>query len=374
MIAFLAEALDVARGGGAERAIRATARALARRTEVAIFAPADRLGGPEPGVEVVGVPLRARGRTARARELARALTDAARARGAAARGGDAATLIACGKLLGADLVWSQGGLHAAARAAGARAGRSALGALVARAARAFRPVERVFDEIERENVEAARRGELRWIALSERVRRDLAAHHGPAPELTGRLAVVRNGVEVARFERRREHGERRVRALFVAHAFALKGLDRALRGLAHAPSATLDVVGRAPSARWERLARRLRVAERVRWRGAVDDLAPLLHETDVLLHPSRYDPCSIVVLEALAAAVPVIATREDGSSEIVGAGGFVLEDPDDALETGARLEALAEPATRAAMSEAARRAARSTEDVAADLLAAARRA
>jgi UDP-glucose:(heptosyl)LPS alpha-1,3-glucosyltransferase len=117
------------------------------------------------------------------------------------------------------------------------------------------------------------------------------------------------------------------------------------------------------------MARGLGVAERVRWTGVVGEVAPLLAASDVLLHPTRYDPCSLVVLEALAASVPVIASRADGSSELVGGAGFVLDDPDDAREVGARLEALAEPDARRACAAAARLATRSTDAVAAELLA-----
>jgi len=354
VIALLAESLDPARGG-AERAIRATARALARRGEVVLYAPADRIGPPEPGIEIVAVDVRGTG-AIRARALARVLSERARERGG--------TLVACGKILGADVVWSHGGVHAAARRAAALAGRSALGGAVARAARALRPVERVFDAIERANVEAARRGELVWVALSDRVARDLAARH----HLTG-VPVVRNGVELSRFGARRDGGARHVRALFVAHAFALKGLDRALRALVHAPSVRLEVVGRGAPRPFERLARKLGVASRVVFVGGVAEVASRLAEADVLVHPTRYDPCSLVVLEALAASVPVVVSREDGASEIVGDGGFVLDDPDDPREVGERLESLSDPSLRDRLSRAARREARSTDACAEELLA-----
>jgi UDP-glucose:(heptosyl)LPS alpha-1,3-glucosyltransferase len=352
VIALLAESLDPTRGG-AERAIRATARALAKKTDVRLYGPADRLGPAEPGIETVGVALKARSRAARARELASALSDEARRRGG--------TVVACGKILGADLLWSHGGVHAASRDASARTSRLPLP--VARALRRLRPVERVFDEIERENVEAARSKRLLWVALSNRVGRDLVERHD-----LPFAAVVRNGVELERFSPREEHGGREVRALFCAHAFALKGLDRAIRALAFAPSAHLTVVGRGAPGRFLELARARGVAERVTWKGEVPDLAPELARADVLLHPTRYDPCSLVVLEALAASVPVITTRADGSSEVVGEGGFVLRDPDDAVEAGAWLEALADPLARERVSRAARASARSIESCAGDLL------
>ena len=38
---------------------------------------------------------------------------------------------------------------------------------------------------------------------------------------------------------------------------------------------------------------------------------------DFLVHPTFYDPCSLVVLEALACGLPVITTRANGASELL---------------------------------------------------------
>ena len=50
---------------------------------------------------------------------------------------------------------------------------------------------------------------------------------------------------------------------------------------------------------------------------------------DVFVHPTRWDACSLVTLEAMASALPVITTIMDGSSERItdGADGFVLPRP-----------------------------------------------
>jgi UDP-glucose:(heptosyl)LPS alpha-1,3-glucosyltransferase len=55
------------------------------------------------------------------------------------------------------------------------------------------------------------------------------------------------------------------------------------------------------------------------------------HAADLLVHPTYYDPCSRVVLEALAAGLPVITTRFNGAAERITSGrqGYVLESPDD---------------------------------------------
>jgi len=372
-VALLAEALDPARGGGAERAIRATARALARAgARVLLYAPADRLGPPLAGVELAGVELASRSRAGRAREVSLELSR--RARSDAPR----ATLVALGKILGADLVWSHGGVHAASRRASAQAGRSRAGGLLARAARALRPVESVFDSIERANAESAARGELRIVALSERVRRDLADFHGCDPS---QVPIVRNGIDLSRFDlspeersRAREELGRLAKkapgesvAAFVGHAFFLKGLDRAIRSLGHVKRSKLVVFGRGDARPFLELARALGVPDRVFFPGDTTDLDRLLAGADLLVHPSRYDPCSLVVLEALAAGVPVVASRADGSSEIVGKeAGFVLENPDDPRELASRIDELASRGE--ASLRGARASARSIEACAHELL------
>jgi len=64
-----------------------------------------------------------------------------------------------------------------------------------------------------------------------------------------------------------------------------------------------------------------------------DQLGAILGEMDVMIHASTWDSYSTVVLEALAARVPVIAVRETGTVEIVtdGINGFLFgrHDMDD---------------------------------------------
>jgi len=51
------------------------------------------------------------------------------------------------------------------------------------------------------------------------------------------------------------------------------------------------------------------------WRA---DVPQLLKRADVLLLPSRYEGMPNVVLEAMAAGVPIVATRAEGTEEILG--------------------------------------------------------
>lgn len=68
------------------------------------------------------------------------------------------------------------------------------------------------------------------------------------------------------------------------------------------------------------LAHRLGVADIVSFAGFVpdDDLKALLHQADVVVIPSLYEPFGIVALEALAAGAPLVAAASGGLAEILG--------------------------------------------------------
>ena len=74
------------------------------------------------------------------------------------------------------------------------------------------------------------------------------------------------------------------------------------------------------------LARELGVVDRIRLIGVVDDVAPYLRAADLLLLPSQTEAFGLVALEALAAGVPVIASRVGGLPEVVehGVSGYLL--------------------------------------------------
>lgn len=74
------------------------------------------------------------------------------------------------------------------------------------------------------------------------------------------------------------------------------------------------------------LARELGVLDRVRLIGVVDDVAPYLRGADLLLLPSQNESFGLVAMEALAAGVPVIASRVGGLPEVVqhGVSGYLF--------------------------------------------------
>ncbi|HET8698703.1 MAG TPA: glycosyltransferase [Gammaproteobacteria bacterium] len=110
-----------------------------------------------------------------------------------------------------------------------------------------------------------------------------------------------------------------------ARLFPVKGVALALHALppllARGLDARLEIAGEGPEReRLEALARRLAVAERVRFLGAVRDMREFYSRIDCLVHPPLTEAFGLVALEAAAHGCPVIAAAIDGLPEAVADG------------------------------------------------------
>ena len=148
-----------------------------------------------------------------------------------------------------------------------------------------------------------------------------------------------------------------------------KGQEHLLRAapaiLQRHPRARFAVIGGTPGgfdagepARLRALAAELGVSERVGFLGQRDDVAELLAGLDVFVHASRAEPFGIVIVEAMAAGVPVVADPGGGVPEIVehGVSGLLASGPDAIAEAVARY--LDDPAEAARIAAVARERAR----------------
>ncbi|AMV39831.1 glycosyltransferase family 4 protein [Planctomyces sp. SH-PL62] len=145
--------------------------------------------------------------------------------------------------------------------------------------------------------------------------------------------------------------------LFVGHNYALKGLEPLIRGLAarNKPGVRpihLLICGGGRPGWYRRLAQRLGVGEFVHFLGFHDDVRECYWSSDFFISPTYYDPCSLVVLEALACGLPAVTTACNGASELMDHGrqGFVLSAPDARDELVAALDGMADESRRRAMS------------------------
>ncbi len=90
--------------------------------------------------------------------------------------------------------------------------------------------------------------------------------------------------------------------------------------IARRPQAYLLCVGSAApeiqTSLWE-TASKLGIAERIRFTGVRNDVKRIMAETDVVTLPSKYEACSMAIIEAMAMGKPVVATRAGGNPELI---------------------------------------------------------
>ncbi len=204
----------------------------------------------------------------------------------------------------------------------------------------FNPLHRVYLTLERRLFEGGCRAA---IANSQRGKSEILKHYRADPE---RIRVIYNGVDLDRFRPpdAEVRGKARERAgltendhavLFVGSGFARKGLETAVRAMAHlSPRSSgrtvLLVVGRGDATPYTRLAVSLGLGDCVRIVGPTTDVMPWYHAADLLLLPTLYDPFANVCLEALACGLPVVTTTANGAAEVLTQDtGVVVDDAQD---------------------------------------------
>jgi glycosyltransferase involved in cell wall biosynthesis len=199
------------------------------------------------------------------------------------------------------------------------------------------------------------------VAVSQQVMGELTQAGVPA----ARVRVIPNGVDIEEFRPgapcRETLGLPEGRLiLFVGDIkTSRKNLDTVLRSMTRVNDATLLVVGDDSGSAYPRLASELGVEARTRFLGFRGDIAQLMRTADLFVFPSRYEPSGLVLFEAAASGLPIIASRTAGGIEILGENGCVLlSDPEDDGELAAAIRhLLASPSELERLRQAARRAA-----------------
>ncbi len=172
------------------------------------------------------------------------------------------------------------------------------------------------------------------VAVSEKVRQELI-QIGVPPD---RVLTILNGVDATEFypgtpERARFGLPPDVRiALFAGDMKSpRKNLDTVLRALPETPGLHLAVAGREAGTPYPALAQSLGVADRVHFLGFQKAMPALMRSVDLMVFPSRYEACPLVLLEALASGLPVVTSRSAGAADFVTSDvGAMLDDCDDA--------------------------------------------
>jgi glycosyltransferase involved in cell wall biosynthesis len=175
------------------------------------------------------------------------------------------------------------------------------------------------------------------IAVSEYLRSELEAK---LPEAQGKTHVIDSGVDLTRFrDVRPAHALERPAFLHVGSLSERKNVVRLAEAFERLGRGSLTFVGDGP------LRDRVEGRPRVRVVGRVphDDVPGWLASADVVCGPALVEPFGQALLEAMACARSVVATRVGGPPEFVGVEAGVLVDPLDveglarALDVASRL-------------------------------------
>lgn len=192
--------------------------------------------------------------------------------------------------------------------------------------------------------------------------------------LPGQWQVLAPGVDVERFSTpdraacradirgRYGIGASDTLLLFVGMNFDVKGLDTIIVAIAKArtirPEAgiRLLVVGRGDEQKYRALAQALGVSQAVTFAGTqVDGLERYYRAADMFIMLSKFDTFGMVVLEAMAAGLPVIVSSNVGAKDLVeeGINGYILSAPKDADTAAVQIVRLSDKTLREMMGAAA---------------------
>lgn len=258
------------------------------------------------------------------------------------------------KTWGQDILYPQGGLHSASRVQNLIKHPPGLDRFLARLVRAADLSSYSFSRLERRQYLTSPRPQV--LAISQMV----AGHFRTFLGLEeSSVRVLHASIDPERFvamDRLASSARERlswqataddVIGLFVGMNYRLKGLARLLKAMTLVPRDSrfrLMIVGNAKYARYELLAKQLGISDRVKFLGFRADPRDAYLAADLLVHPTFYDPCSLVALEALACGLPVLTTRYNGASELLPPGSPIVQDPHDAQELAGSIAEMCDPA------------------------------
>ncbi len=192
------------------------------------------------------------------------------------------------------------------------------------------------------------------VAVSNKIKDELV-EMGINPN---RLTVIYNGVDTKRFNSFGKLAFRKRLAkefgfglddfivLSIGDSTGRKGLECVLGALGKLKDAKvkLIVVGNVNRLIFTEKIRINKIEGRVKFSGFRDDMERIYKGADVFVFPTRYDPCPLIVLEAMASSLPVIVPKPSicGASELIKnmVNGILLENVSDADEIASKIKLL----------------------------------
>jgi teichuronic acid biosynthesis glycosyltransferase TuaC len=160
--------------------------------------------------------------------------------------------------------------------------------------------------------------------------------------------VVPNGVQTNRFKlKQKSHNPKKL--VFIGNLIFTKGIHVLINALSilrkQGHVFSLIIIGDGKyRAKLEELVVQLELQDYVSFLGlkSPDDIVELLPEYDILVQPSFIESFSIVLIEAMAAGLPVIATRCGGPEYIVSKDTGILVPPNSVRELADAIQKMSE--------------------------------
>jgi glycosyltransferase involved in cell wall biosynthesis len=146
-----------------------------------------------------------------------------------------------------------------------------------------------------------------------------------------RLCVIENGIDTAKFIRKKTERQQPYTLIQVSRFEASKDQDTVIRAMPLLPQ-DIQLVFVGDGSRMEackELCKKLNVQDRVRFLGARADIAQLLSEADIAIQSSHWEGFGLTAVEAMAAGLPVIATNVDGLRQVVEDAGMLFTQGDE---------------------------------------------
>ena len=202
----------------------------------------------------------------------------------------------------------------------------------------------------------------KYIAVSEAVRRFTITHLRIAE---GKIVTIYNGIECSTAARGKPCSfiaDKNLTAILLAARFEQqKGHAVLIHALRHILSRAQNIkayfFGEGPDEACIRdLVRREGVSDAVTFMGVAEDMLPYMQQMDIVALPSLWEGLPNVLLEAMAAGRPVVASRIDGIDEVVidGETGILFEPGNAEALAEALLALIQDKELAAAMGRAGR--------------------
>lgn len=168
----------------------------------------------------------------------------------------------------------------------------------------------------------------RIICVCEPLRKDEMTRFGMPP---AKVVTLHNGIDLSAFDGTAQSRRRAIRRSFnlpeAAPVMVTVAVLRAQKGISTMIAAMPEILRRVPDAHYlvvgdgplraELTAAAAPLGGRIVFAGLRMDIPAVLQAADLFVLPSLFDPLPTVLMEAMAAGLPIVATAVDGVPEMV---------------------------------------------------------